>query len=105
MQEAGNESQTLGLPSLPPRVRGHVQGSVRVSIGKILWTESRSFNAPGSSEVKLVWWGESGPGTLLEEGQEGSYILRCDESDMRGNIQYLINNFSLFSAAFNSLYG
>eukprot|EP00474_Spongospora_subterranea_P005798 CRZ06256.1 hypothetical protein [Spongospora subterranea] len=71
------------LPSLPPRVRGDVQGCAMVSIGGISWIPSPSFSEPIQASVRLLWWGEHGRGLWLNEGQEASYIIRCTYSDMK----------------------
>ncbi|SPQ99475.1 unnamed protein product (mitochondrion) [Plasmodiophora brassicae] len=71
------------LLSLPPRVRGDVQGCANVSIGRIAWAPATpSFTTPARAAIRLLWWGEHGRGTWLMEGEHASFIIRCARADM-----------------------
>ncbi|KAJ3021867.1 C2 domain-containing protein 3 [Thoreauomyces humboldtii] len=65
--------------SLPPKLKGKVTHLLHFTISKVVWTSSpvseNLTTTPASPRVRLVWWGEDGPGTTFHPFCVGSRSL------------------------------
>lgn len=69
------------LPSLPPELKGKIQGQLQVEIGNIDWVEAD----PNKLMFRISFWGERSPGIILRSFSSpresvahlATYTIRC----------------------------